>query len=132
MDDGHDLEPFGYPPADLPPIPSLDTVADTSSTTAYLAELSTDEKEPAQAPPTKQKRTHGSHGSHCCTIEPPPADHWLESDDEFVDIYGSVDGDIAQATGLDDGWLCMIRSAPSASIAPQCSHSALSAYMHDG
>ena len=25
LDDGHDLEPFGYPPADPPPIPSLDT-----------------------------------------------------------------------------------------------------------
>ena len=95
-DDGHDLEPFGYPPADLPPIPSLDTVmADTSSTTACLAELSTDEEKPAQAPPTKRKRTHGLCGSHHHTIEPPPADHWSESDDEFVDIYGSVDGDIA-------------------------------------
>ena len=101
LDDGHDLEPFGYPPANPPPVPSLDTVmADTSSTTAYLAELSIDEEEPAQAPPTKWKRTHGSH---CCTIEPPPANHWSESDDEFVDIYGSVDGDIAQAAGLDDG-----------------------------
>ena len=133
LDDGHDLEPFGYPPADLPPVPSLDTVmADTSSTAAYLVELSTDEEEPAQAPPTKQKRTCGSHGSHHHTIEPPPADHWSESDDELVDIYSSVDGDIAQATGLDDGWLHMIRSAPSAIIAPQCSHSALSAYMCDG
>ena len=28
MDDGHDLEPFGYPPADLLPILSLDTVMD--------------------------------------------------------------------------------------------------------
>ena len=54
LNDGHNLEPFGYPPADLPPIPSLDTVmANTSSTTTYLVELSTDEKEPAQAPPTK-------------------------------------------------------------------------------
>ena len=133
LDDGHDLEPFGYPPADPPPIPSLDTVmADTSSTAAYLAELSTDEEEPTQAPPTKRKRTHGSCGSRCHTIEPPPADHWSESDDKFVDIYSSVDGDIAQAAGLDDGWPCMIRSAPSAIIAPQCSHSALSAYMHDG
>ena len=95
MDDGHDLEPFGYPPADLPPIPSLDTVADTSSTTAYLAELSTDEKEPAQAPPTKQKRTCGLCGSRRHTIEPPPTDHWSERDDEFIDIYGSVNGDIA-------------------------------------
>ena len=133
LDDGHDLEPFGYPPADPPPIPSLDTVmADASSTTAYLAELSTDEEEPSQAPPTKQKRTCGSRGSCCRTIEPPPADHWSESDDEFVDIYGSVDGDIAQAAGLDDGWPHMIRSAPSAIIAPQCSRSALSTYMRDG
>ena len=133
MDDGHDLEPFDYPPADPPPIPSLDTVmADVSSTTAYLVELSTDEEEPAQAPSTKRKRTCGSCGSHNCTIEPPPTDHWSESNNEFIDIYGSVDGDIAQAAGLDNGWPCMIRSAPSASIAPQCSHSALSAYMHDG
>ena len=117
MDDGHDLEPFGYPPADLLPILSLDAVmADTSSTATYLMELSTDKEEPAQAPPTKWKRTCGSHGSCCCTIEPPPADHWLESDDEFVDIYGSVNGDIAQAAGLDDGWSCMIRSAPSVLI----------------
>ena len=58
--------------------------------------------------------------------------YWSESDDEFVDIYSSVDGDIAQATGLDDGWPRMIRSAPSALIAPQCSRSALSAYMRDG
>ena len=133
LDDGHDLEPFGYPPADLPPVPSLDTVmADTSSTAAYLAELSTDEEEPAQAPPTKRKRTCGSCGSHHRTIEPPPADHWPESDDKLVDIYGSVDGDIAQAASLDDGWPRMIMSAPSAIVAPQCSHSALSAYMHDG
>ena len=133
LNDGHDLEPFGYPPADPPPIPSLDTVmADAFSTTAYLVELSTDEEEPSQAPPTKQKRTCGSHGSCRHTIEPPPADHWLESDDEFVDIYGSVDGDIAQAASLDDGWPHMIRSAPSAIVAPQCSHSALSAYMCDG
>ena len=132
MDDGHDLEPFDYPPADPPPIPSLDTVmADASSTATYLAELSTDEEEPAQAPPTKRKRTCGLHGSRRCTIEPLPADHWLESDNEFIDIYGSVDGDIAQAAGLDDGWPHMIRSAPSASIAPQCSHSALSTYMCD-
>ena len=93
LDNGHDLEPFGYPPADPPPVPSLDTVmADASFTATYLAELSTDEEEPAQAPPIKWKRTHGSRGSHCHTIEPPPADHWSESDDEFVDIYGSVDG----------------------------------------
>ena len=86
LDDGHDLEPFGYSPADPLPIPSLDAVmANVSSTAAYLAELSTDEEKPAQAPPTKQKRTHGSRGSHHCTIEPPPADHWSESDDEFVD-----------------------------------------------
>ena len=103
-DDGHDLEPFGYPPADPPPVPSFDTVmADASSTTAYLAELSTDEEEPAQAPPTKQKRTCGLCGSCRHAIEPPPADHWSESDDKFVDIYGSVDGDIAQAASLDDG-----------------------------
>ena len=121
------------PIADPPPIPSLNTVmADMSSTTTYLAELSTNDEEPAQAPPTKRKRTCGLHGSRCRTIEPPPADHWSESDDKFVDIYGSVDGDIAQAAGLDDGWPCMIRSAPSAIIAPQCSHPALSAYMRDG
>ena len=71
-------------------------------------------------------------GSHHHAIEPPSADDWPESDDEFVDIYSSVDGDIAQGASLDDGWLHMIRSAPSALIAPQCSHSALSAYMHDG
>ena len=133
LDDGHDLEPFGYPPADPPPISSLDTVmADASSTTAYLEELSTDEEEPAQTPPTKRKRTCGLCGSCYHTIEPPPADHWSESDEEFIDIYGSVDGDIAQAASLDNGWPCMIRSAPSAIIAPQCSHSAPSAYMHDG
>ena len=133
LDDGHDLEPFGYPPADPPPVPSLDAVmADMSSTTAYLAELSSDEKEPAQAPPTKWKRTRGLCGSRCCTIEPPPTDHWLESDDKFVDIYNSVNGNTSQAASLDNGWVRMIRSAPSASIAPQCSHSALSAYMHDG
>ena len=133
MDDGHDLEPFGYPPANLLPVPSLDAVmADVSFTTTYLVELSTDEEEPAQAPPTKWKRTCGLHGSCCCAIEPPPADHWSESDDEFVDIYGLVDGDIAQTAGLDNGWPHMIRSAPSASIACQCSHSALSTYMCDG
>ena len=113
LNDGHDLEPFGYPPADLPPVPSLDTVmADASSTATYLAELSTDEEEPAQASPTKRKRTRGSCGSRRCTIEPSPADHWSESDDEFVDIYGSVDGDIAQAASLDNRWPHMIRSAP--------------------
>ena len=73
MDDSHDLEPFGYPPGDLLPIPSLDTVvADASSTTTYLVELSSDEKEPAQTPPIKWKRTCGSHGSCCHAIEPPP------------------------------------------------------------
>ena len=47
LDDGHDLEPFGYPPADPPSIPSLDTVmADVSSIAAYLTELLSDEKEP--------------------------------------------------------------------------------------
>ena len=133
MDDGHDLESFGYPPADLLPIPSLDAVmADMSSTATYLAELSYDEEEPAQVPPTKWKRTCGSCGSHCCAIKPSLADHWSESDDEFIDIYGTVNGDIAQAASLDDGWPCMIRSAPSALITPQCSCSALSAYMHDG
>ena len=81
-DDGHDLEPFGYPPADPPPVPSLDTVmADASSTAAYLVELSSDEEEPAQAPPTKWKRTCGSRGSCRHAIEPPLADHWSESDD---------------------------------------------------
>ena len=110
IDNGQDLEPFGYPPADLPPILSLDAVmADMSSTAASLAELSSDKEEPAQAPPTKQKRTHGLHGSCCCAIEPPPADHWSESDDEFVDIYGLVDGNIAQTAGLDNGWPHMIR-----------------------
>ena len=100
MDNGHDLEPFDYPPGDLFSIPSLDTViADMSSIITYLVELSSD----AQAPPTKQKRTHGLHGSHCCAIEPPPADHWSERNEEFVDIYGSINGDIAQAAGLDDG-----------------------------
>ena len=54
MNDGHDLEPFGYPPANLLPVPSLDAVmADVSFTTAYLAELFSDKEEPAQAPPTK-------------------------------------------------------------------------------
>ena len=71
-------------------------------------------------------------GSHHHTIEPPPADHWSEHDNELIDIYGSVDGNIAQATGLDDKWPHMTRSAPSAFIAPQCSCSALSAYMCDG
>ena len=48
MDDGHDLEPFDYPPADPLPIPSLNAVmADTSSTATYLVKLSTDEEEPA-------------------------------------------------------------------------------------
>ena len=71
MDDGHDLKPFGYSPADPLPIPSLDTVmANISSTTACLAELSSDEEEPAQASPTR-KRTCGSHGSRCHAIEPP-------------------------------------------------------------
>ena len=133
LDDGHDLEPFGYPLADLPPVPSLDAVmADMSSTAAYLVELSSGDEKPAQVPPTKWKRTCGSCGSRCCAIEPPPTDHWSESDDKFVDIYSSVNGDTSQATSLDDGWLHMIRSAPSASIAPQCSCSALSTYMHDG
>ena len=107
-------------------------MADVFSTAAYLVELSSDEKEPAQAPPTKQKRTHGSHGSHCHTIEPSPADHWSESDDEFIDTYGSIDVDIAQAASLDDGWPCIIRLVPSAFIATQCSCSTLSTYMHDG
>ena len=106
-------------------------MADAFSTTAYLAELSSDEK-PAQASPIKWKRTCDLHGSCCHTIEPPPADHWSESDNKLVDIYGSIDGDIAQAAGLDNGWPCMIRSAPSALIVPQCSHSALLTYMHDG
>ena len=133
LDDGHDLEPFGYPPADPLPIPSLHAVmADASFTTTYLVELSSDEEEPAQASPIKWKRTCGSHGSRCCTIEPPSTDHWSESDNEFVDVYGSVNGDIAQAASLDDGWLHIIRPASSAPIAPQCSHSALSAYMRDG
>ena len=57
------------------------------------------------------KGIHSSCDSHHHAIEPLPADHWSESDDEFIDIYGSVDGDIAQATGLDNGWPCMIRSA---------------------
>ena len=84
-----------------------------------------------QAPPAKYKRTHGSHGSRKHTIEAPPADHW--SEDDFIDIYESVDGDIAKAAGLEeDPWPVMIRSAPSAIVAPQCSHSALSAYMRDG
>ena len=86
-------------------------MANVSFTATCLAELSTDDEEPAQAPPTKQKRTHGLRGSRCCAIEPPPADNWSESDDKFIDIYGSVDGDIAQATGLDNGWPHMIRSA---------------------
>ena len=87
MDDGHDLEPFGYPPVDLLPILSVDAVmVDASSTTAYLVELSSDEEEPAQAPPIKRKRTCGSCGSRHCAIEPPPADHWSE-DDKLVDMY---------------------------------------------
>ena len=132
LDDGHDLEPFGYPPADPSPLASLDMVmTDTTSTSAYVEELPSDDEEVTQAPPAKHKRTHGSRGSRKRTIEAPPADHW--SEDNFVDIYRSVDGDIAEATGLEeDSWLVMIRSAPSAIVAPQCSCSALSAYMRDG
>ena len=132
LDDGHDLEPFDYPPADLLLLTSLDTVmTDATSTSAYVEELPSEDKEVTQAPPAKYKRTHGSHGSCKCAIEAPPADHW--SEDDFIDIYGSVDGDITEAAGLEeDPWPVMIRSAPSAIIAPQCSHSALSAYMCDG
>ena len=84
-----------------------------------------------QAPPAKHKRTCGLHRSCKCAIEAPPADHW--SEDDFIDIYGSVDRDIAEAAGLEeDPWPVIIRSAPSASIAPQCSHSTLSAHMCDG
>ena len=132
LDDGHDLEPFGYPLADLLLLASLDAVmTDATSTSAYVEELPSDDEEVTQAPPAKCKRTCGSHGSHKCAIEAPSADHW--SEDDFVDIYRSVNGDITEAAGLEeDPWLVMIRSAPSAIIAPQCSHSALSAYMHDG
>ena len=134
MDDGHDLESFGYPSADLPPILFLDAVmADVSSTAAYLAELSFNEEKPAQASPTKWKRTHGLGGSCHCAIEPPPADHWSESENEFIDIYGPVDGDIAQTASLDN--ICMAthdKVSPFASFTPQFSCSALSAYMCDG
>ena len=111
LNNGHDLEPFGYPPADLFPLAPLDVVmTDATSTSTYVEELPSEDEEVTQAP---------------------PADHW--SEDDFVDIYGSVNGDIAEATGLEeDPWLVMIRSAPSASFAPQCSHSALSTYMRDG
>ena len=111
LDDGHDLEPFGYPPADPLPLTSLDVVmTDAASASAYVEELPSDDEEVTQAP---------------------PADHL--SEDDFVDIYGSVTGDITEAAGLEeDPWPVIIRSAPSAIVAPQCSHSALSAYMHDG
>ena len=132
LDDGHDLEPFGYPPADLSPLTSLDAVVtDAASTSAYVEELPSDDEEVTQAPPAKRKRTCGLCRSRKCTIEAPSADHW--SEDDFVDIYRSVDGDIAETAGLEeDPWPVMIRSAPSAIVAPQCSHSALSSYMHDG
>ena len=111
LDDGHDLEPFGYPPADPSLLALLDVVmTDAASTSTYVEELPSDDEEVTQAPPT---------------------DHW--SEDDFIDIYGSVDGDITEATGLEeDPWPVMIRSAPSASFAPQCSCSALSTYMCDG
>ena len=132
LDDGHDLEPFGYLPADPLLLASLDAVmTDAASTSTHVKELPSEDKEVTQTPPAKCKRTCGSHGSHKHAIEAPPADHW--SEDDFVGIYRSVDGDITEVTGLEeDPWLVMIRSAPSASFAPQCSCSALSAYMHDG
>ena len=111
LDDGHDLEPFGYPLADPSLLALLDAVmTNAASTPTYVKELPSEDKEVTQAP---------------------PADHW--SEDDFIDIYGSVDGDITEAAGLEeDPWPVMIRSAPSAIIAPQCSYSALSAYMCDG
>ena len=70
------LEPFGYPPADLLPLALLDAVmTDAASTSAHVEELPSDDEEVTQAP---------------------PADHW--SEDDFIDIYGSVDGDITEAT----------------------------------
>ena len=106
-------------------------MTDTASTSAYVKELLSNDEEVTQAPPAKCKRTYDLWRSHKCAIEAPPADHW--SEDDFIDIYGSVDGDITGAAGLkEDPWLVIIRSAPFASFAPQCSHSALSAYMCDG
>ena len=97
--DGHDLEPFGYPPADLLPLAPLDAImTDTASTSAYVKELLSNDEEVTQAPPAKCKRTYDLWRSHKCAIEAPPADHW--SEDDFIDIYGSVDGDIAEAAGL--------------------------------
>ena len=132
LDDGHDLEPFGYPPADPSLLALLDAVmTDAASTSTYVEKLPSEDEEVTQAPPAKRKRTCGSHGSRKHAIEAPPTDHW--SEDDFVDTYRLVDGDIAEAAGLEeDPWPVMIRSAPSASFAPQCSCSALSAYMHDG
>ena len=132
LDDGHGLEPFDYPPADPLLLALLDAVmTDATSTSAYVEELPSDDEEVTQAPPAKRKRTCGLCRSCKRAIQAPPADHW--SEDDFIDIHGSVNGDIAEATGLkEDPWLVMIRSAPSAIIAPQCSCSALSAYMHDG
>ena len=132
LDDGYELEPFSYPPADLSLLALLEAVmTDATSTSAYVEELPSDDEKVTQAPPAKCKRTHGSHGSHKCAIEAPPANHW--SEDDFVDIYGLVNGDIAEAAGLEeDPWPVMIRSASSAISAPQCSCSALSTYMCDG
>ena len=74
--DGHDLEPFGYPPADLLPLAPLDAImTDTASTSAYVKELLSNDEEVTQAPPAKCKRTYDLWRSHKCAIEAPPADH---------------------------------------------------------
>ena len=99
LNDGHDLEPFDYPPADPSPLASLDAVmTDAASTSAYVEKLPSDDEEVTQASPAKRKRTCGSRGSHKPTIETPPADHW--SEDDFMDIYRSVDGDIVPHSHL--------------------------------
>ena len=71
LDDGHDLEPFGYPPADLSLLTSLEAVmTDAASTSAYVKELPSEDEKVTQAPPAKRKRTCGSRGSHKCAMRP--------------------------------------------------------------
>ena len=63
-----------------------------------------DNEKVTQAPPAKCKRTCGLCRSCKCAIEAPPADHW--SEDDFIDIYRSVDGNITEVAGLEAlGWL---------------------------
>ena len=48
MDDSHDLEPFGYPPADPSSLTLLDMImTDAASTSTYIEELPSEATEQA-------------------------------------------------------------------------------------